>query len=178
MARILLIESSGGRRLQLFVQNWSHRLPSPRFAVVLFVGLAFACVKAQPATDTGGTSSSSSQSNVSGPSAIPTPASSPGAATPTPTPGSSAALAYTPDLQPIFASDCLVCHNDRNALGRYSMSSYTAVMRAVAPGSASSTLVRVTQPNGSMYRYWSGDRATKATRTRDWVVTYRAAQTR
>lgn len=58
------------------------------------------------------------------------------------------------------------------------MSSYAAVMRAVTPGSASSTLVRVTQSNGSMYRYWSGDRQAKATKTRDWVVTYRAAQTR
>jgi len=58
------------------------------------------------------------------------------------------------------------------------MSSYTAVMRAVTPGSASSTLVRVTQSNGSMYRYWSGDRAKKAAMTRDWVVTNRAAQAR
>lgn len=153
-------------------------MKSTRAACVLIVGLALGCVKAQPATDTGEVSSSSTRSSVSGPSAVPTPAPSPGAATPTPTPGSSTTLAYTPDLQPIFASDCLVCHSDRNPLGRYSMSSYAAVMRGVTPGSASSTLVRVTQSNGSMYRYWSGDRAKKATMTRDWVVTSRAAQTR
>ena len=153
-------------------------MKSTRAACVLIVGLALGCVKAQPATDTGEVSSSSTRSSVSGPSAVPTPAPSPGAATPTPTPGSSTTLAYTPDLHPIFASDCLVCHSDRNPLGRYSMSSYAAVMRGVTPGSASSTLVRVTQSNGSMYRYWSGDRAKKATMTRDWVVTSRAAQTR
>ncbi|MBX7184899.1 MAG: hypothetical protein K1Y01_07105 [Vicinamibacteria bacterium] len=153
-----------------------------RTASVLFVGLAFGCVQAKPATDTGGINASSSTSSVSGPSAVstPTPATTPstGAATPTPTPTTGVTLAYTPDLQPIFASDCLVCHSDRNPLGRYSMSSYTAVMKAVTPGSASSTLVRVTQSNGSMYRYWSGDRQAKATKTRDWVVTNRAAQTR
>lgn len=148
-----------------------------RVACVLFVGIGLACVKVQPATDTGGISPNSSESSVSGPSAAPTPSGSPGAATPTPTPGR-ATLAYTPDLQPLFASDCLVCHSDRNALGRYSMSSYATVMKAVTPGSAASTLVRVTQSNGSMYRYWSGDRATKATKTRDWVVTNRAVQTR
>lgn len=153
-------------------------MKSTRAACVLFVGIGLGCVKVQPATDTGEIGSTSSQSSVSGPSAAPTPAASPGSATPTPTPGSSVTLAYTPDLQPIFASDCLVCHNDRNALGRYSMSSYASVMRAVTPGSASSTLVRVTQSNGSMYRYWSGDRATKAAKTRDWVVANRAAQTR
>ncbi len=153
-------------------------MKSTRAACVLIVGLALGCVKAQPATDTGEVSSSSTRSSVSGPSALPTPAPSPGTATPTPTPGSTTTLAYTPDLQPIFASDCLVCHSDRNPLGRYSMSSYAAVMRGVTPGSASSTLVRVTQSNGSMYRYWSGDRAKKATMTRDWVVTNRAAQTR
>ncbi len=149
-----------------------------RAAFVLFVGISLGCVQVQPAKDTGEISSTSASSTVSGPSGVPTPNPSPGTATTTPTPGSSTGLAYTPDLQPIFASDCLVCHSDRNPLGRYSMSSYAAVMRAVSPGSASSTLVRVTQSNGSMYRYWSGDRATKATKTRDWVVTYRAAQTR
>ena len=144
-------------------------------AGVLFIGIGLGCVKAQPATDTGGITANSSESSVSGPSAAPAPSGSPGV--PTPTPGS-ATLAYAPDLQPIFASDCLVCHSDRNPLGRYSMSSYASVMKAVTPGSASSTLVRVTQPNGSMYRYWSGDRQAKATKTRDWVVTDRAAQTR
>ena len=152
---------------------------------VLVVGLLLGCVKTQPATDTGEIRSSSTQSSVTGPTgaatpaATPGPTASPGTATPTPTATPSGpTIAYTPDMQPIFASDCLVCHSDRNALGRYSMSTYVATMRAVTPGNASSTLVRVTQSNGSMYRYWSGDRQTKASRTRDWVVTNRAAQTR
>lgn len=151
---------------------------SSRIASVLIVGFAVACVKAQPATDTGGITSAS-QGSVTGPSAAATPTPSQGTASPTPTPlATTTTLAYTPDLQPIFASDCLVCHSDRNPLGRYSMSSYSAVMRAVTAGSASSTLVRVTQSNGSMYRYWSGDRQAKAAKTRDWVVTNLAAQTR
>jgi hypothetical protein len=144
---------------------------------VLIVGIGLACVKALPATDTGGITSTGPSATAS----APTPTVTPGTGGPTPTPTASpsgTSLAYTPDLQPVFASDCLVCHSDRNPLGRYSMSTYSAVMRAVSPGSASSTLVRVTQSNGSMYRYWSGNRTTKAALTRDWVVTSRAAQTR
>lgn len=161
-------------------------MKSTHLATVLLVGIGLGCVKALPATDTGGIGTTTR--TATGPSTVttPTPAATatpvPGTATPTPTPaatpGTSTGLAYTPDMSPIFASDCLVCHSDRNPLGRYSMSSYAAVMRAVTAGSASSTLVRVTQSNGSMYRYWTGDRATKAAMTRDWVVTYRAAQTR
>src|SRR5438034_11077679 len=44
-----------------------------------------------------------------GPSHAPTP-------TPTPTPPPTetvSTVAYTPDLQPVFASDCVRCHNDR-----------------------------------------------------------------
>lgn len=155
-------------------------LKPARPGCVLIVGISLACVQARPPTDTGAIGITTA--STSGPSVVATPAGTPapGTATPTPTaaPAASTGLAYTPDLIPVFASDCLVCHSDRNALGRYSMSSYAAVMRAVTPGSASSTLVRVTQPNGSMYRYWTGNRAAKATLTRDWVVTYRAAQTR
>ncbi|MEO8361160.1 MAG: hypothetical protein ABI672_14105 [Vicinamibacteria bacterium] len=154
---------------------------------VLTLGTALACVQVQPATDTGAISASGAASSSTGPSSAGTPSPTPvatvtpGSGVPTPTPTASptgASLAYTPDLQPVFASDCLVCHSDRNPLGRYSMSSYAAVLKAVTPGNASSTLVRVTQSNGSMYRYWSGDRAAKAVLTRDWVVTSRAAQTR
>jgi len=187
VARILQRLRAGGW-IRFFVTFWGHALKSTRTLCVLCVlvlGLSLACVKVQPATDTGEIRSSSTQSSVTGPSgaAIPTPtpgpAASPGAATPTPTASPAGpTIAYIPDMQPIFASDCLVCHSDKNAQGRYSMSSYASVMRAVTPGNASSTLVRVTQSNGSMYRYWSGDRQTKASRTRDWVVTNRAAQTR
>lgn len=160
----------------------SRLKPLPK-VFVLVVGILVGCVKAQPATDTGGlTTATAAPSGPSTPATpSPTPASSPAGGVPTPTPTPSpggTGLAYTPDLQPIFASDCLVCHSDRNPLGRYSMSSYAAVMRAVTAGSASSSLVRTTQANGSMYRYWSGDRQAKAAMTRDWVVTYRAAQSR
>ena len=151
-------------------------------SVVLIVGLAMACVKVQPATDNGEIGSGSVATTSTGPSTVATPTPTPAAGTASPTPSASPTtgtkLAYTPDLEPVFASDCLVCHNDRNALGRYSMSSYASVLKAVTAGSASSTLVRVTQSGGSMYRYWSGDRAAKATLTREWIVTNRAAQTR
>ena len=148
-------------------------MKSSRVVPVLIVGLAIGCVKVNPATDTGGITS------AAGPSTVPTPTTT---ATPA-TPGSSGstattALAYTPDLQPVFASDCLSCHNDRSAARGYSMSSYAAVMRAVTPGSASSLLVQKTQSNGSMYRYWTGNRATKAAMTLNWVVANKAAQSR
>lgn len=150
---------------------------------VALTGAGLACVKAQPSTDTGDigvstrTAVSTAPSTVTTPTATPAPGAT-ATPTPSPSPSTTTALAYTPDMAPIFASDCLVCHSDRNALGRYSMSSYASVMRAVTAGSASSSLVRVTQSNGSMYRYWTGDRATKAAMTRDWVVTYKAQQTR
>ena len=152
-------------------------------ASVLIAGLGFACVQVQPATDTGGITSGVSASTSTGPSAAATPTPGTGAASPTPTPLPGAtptgtSLAYTQDLQPVFASDCVVCHSDRNPLGHYSMTTYAGVMKDVTPGSASSTLVRLSQSNGSMYRYWSGDRAAKAKLTSDWVVANKAAQNR
>ena len=137
---------------------------------VLVVGIALGCVKVQPATDTGGLGSAAGQSTLTGPTTTTTPAPSGSSA--------AAAIAYNPDLQPVFASDCLSCHNDRSAARGYSMSSYAAVMRAVSAGSSSSLLVRVTQSNGSMYRYWTGNRATKAAMTLNWVVANKAAQSR
>ena len=50
------------------------------------------------------------------------------------------------------------------------MTSYTGVMAAVRPGSASSALVIVTQPGGMMYSLLSGDRAGKAALIRTWVL--------
>src|SRR4051812_3639509 len=76
--------------------------------------------------------------------------------TPTPPPTTSTAVAYT-DVQPIFASDCVPCHGGSRAAGRYSMTSYAAVMAAVRAGSASSALVVVTQPGGVMYAFLTGD---------------------
>jgi hypothetical protein len=51
-------------------------------------------------------------------------------------------------------------------------------MAAVQPGNARSALVVTTQSNGSMYRYFSGNRATKAGLVRQWVVNFNAQQTR
>ena len=94
---------------------------------------------------------------------------------------STVTVAYVQDLQPIFQSDCVPCHSGSRPDGNYSMSNYAQVMRAVAAGNARSALVVVTQRNASMYRYWSGNastRATKAELVRKWVVENGAAQTR
>jgi hypothetical protein len=99
----------------------------------------------------------------------PTP--SPTATTPTNSGTTTAAtVAYTPDLQPIFNSDCVPCHGGRQVAARYSMTTYAGVMVAVTPRSASSALVIVTQPGGLMYPFLSGDRASKAAMIRTWVV--------
>jgi len=95
-----------------------------------------------------------------------------GSSTPTtpPNPGTTTTVAYTPDLQPIFNSDCVPCHGGRQVAARYSMTTYAGVMAAVTPRSASSALVIVTQPGGLMYPFLSGDRASKAATIRTWVV--------
>ncbi len=133
---------------------------SAAVALLAFVvlPLAGACVKANPPTDT---------SNPFGPSSTSTPLPSPGTA-----------LAYTPDMKPIFDADCVPCHGSSRPLGNYSMTTYADVMRDVIPGSASSRLVVTTQPGGSMYSFFSGDQATKANLVRSWVVDYKAAETR
>ena len=51
-------------------------------------------------------------------------------------------------------------------------------MREVRAGDARSRLVTSTQSRGSMYRYWSGNAATKAELVRRWVVENAAAQDR
>jgi hypothetical protein len=117
------------------------------------------CVQAKPPTDTGSPTS---------PTASTTPAA--------PSPGQ--ALAYDPDLKPVFASDCVFCHSGSRPSAGYSMSTYQQVVAAVRPGDASSPLVVTTQPSGSMYRYFSGDRQTKADMVRNWVVLYGAAPAR
>ncbi len=58
------------------------------------------------------------------------------------------------------------------------MSTYAQVMAAVQPGNARSTLVVTTQSNGSMYRYFSGNRAAKADLVKRWVVNFNAQQSR
>jgi hypothetical protein len=119
------------------------------------------CVTAQPPTDTGDAGSPTAPST-----------------TPNPTSPTTTALAYVQDMAPIFSSDCTVCHSGSRPSAGYSMTSYAAVMRDVTPGSASSPLVTTTQPNGSMYRYFTGNRSSKADMVKRWVVDNNAAQTR
>jgi hypothetical protein len=87
-------------------------------------------------------------------------------------------VAYVQDVKPILDADCVRCHGSARRDGGVDVSSYTAVMRTVVAGSASSPLVRTTQSGGSMYGYWSGDRASKAGLVRNWVVTSGAVESR
>jgi hypothetical protein len=96
------------------------------------------------------------------PSATPTPS-------PTPTPGVTT-VAYVQDIKPILDADCVRCHGN--------MGSYAGVMQYVQPGNANSTLVRVTQTSGAMYRYLSGTPASKSDLIRRWVVDNNAVQQR
>jgi hypothetical protein len=126
-------------------------------ALALAIGAA-GCVKANPATDI------ASSPLVTGPTGPARTLADP--------------MAYIPDIKPIFDSDCIYCHSPSRAYGNYSMTTYAEVMRDVQPGSASSRLVVLTQPRGSMYRYFTGDAQTKSAMVQKWVVTDRAAQTR
>jgi hypothetical protein len=83
-------------------------------------------------------------------------------------------LDYAKDLQPVFASDCVRCHNASSPAGGYSMTDYAAVMKDVRPGDSSSPLVVATQPPGHMFGYFSGDRLMKSSLVYMWVVEYDA----
>jgi len=87
-------------------------------------------------------------------------------------------VAYTQDVKPVLDADCVRCHSASNARAGVDLSSYASTMRVVQAGSASSLLVRVTQSGGSMYTYLSGDRASKSSLIRSWVVDNGAAQSR
>ena len=108
---------------------------------------------------------STASSVTSSPTPSPTPTTPTNSGTTT-----TATVAYVPDLQPIFNSDCVPCHGGRRVAARYSMTTYAGVMVAVTPRSASSALVIVTQPGGLMYPFLSGDRASNAAMIRTWVV--------
>src|SRR4051794_21650476 len=103
-------------------------------ALVIAVSSIAACVNYVPL---GPSDAATEQSTTTSSSPTPTP-------TPTPT-----AVAYTQDLQPIFATDCIPCHGSSRPAGRYSMTSYAGVMAAVRAGSVSSALVMTTQPGAS-----------------------------
>lgn len=147
----------------------------PRTILTLLAASALsasACVQAQPPIDTGDPVASA-----------PTSPSAPTPTTPTapvpPTASDPATLAYDPDMKLIFASDCVICHGGVRVDGNYRMITYSQVMQDVRAGNASSRLVTITQPNGSMYRYFSGSNATrqtKASQIRAWVVTYNAQE--
>ncbi len=105
------------------------------------------------------------------PSSSSTPApTAPAPTTPAPAQPTTRAVAYTPDLQAVFNSDCVPCHGARSPAARYSMTTYAGVMAAVTPRSTSSPLVLVTQPGGVMYSLLSGDRAGKSAMIRTWVL--------
>ena len=114
-----------------------------------------ACVNANPATDTG------DPGFPFGPSAV-----------------GVQPLAYVQDIKAIFDVDCASCHSARDARGNYSVSTYADAMSGQRPGDARSSVVVDCAPGGSMYRYFSGDALTKATKVFRWVVVYNAAETR
>jgi hypothetical protein len=84
-------------------------------------------------------------------------------------------LSYVKDLQPVFASDCVRCHNASSAASGYSMADYASVMQRVRPGDASSPLVVQTQPLGHMFEHFSGDGMLKSSMVYVWIVEYDAA---
>jgi hypothetical protein len=87
-------------------------------------------------------------------------------------------LSYTQDLKPILDADCLSCHSSRDARGNYSVSTFGDVMSGQRPGDAKSSLVVDCSPGGSMYGYFSGDRVARATEVFRWIVYYDAATSR
>ena len=125
--------------------------------VVVLAGMVVisACVKANPATDTG------DPGFPFGPSAV-----------------GVQPLAYVQDIKAIFDVDCSSCHSARDARGSYSVSTYADAVSGQRAGDARSSVVVDCAPGGSMYRYFSGDALTKATKVFRWVVVYNAAQTR
>jgi hypothetical protein len=127
----------------------------PLLPVLGLLLTASGCIKAQPATDSG------DPGFPFGPSAA-----------------TVSSLAYVQDIKPILDRDCLRCHGGGDTSGGYSVSTYASVMAGQRPGDASGTLVVDCAPGGSMYRYFSGDAVTSATKVFRWMVVYNAAQTR
>jgi len=133
-----------------------------RAVALLALGVMTACSNGVPLGPATPTTTASTTPAPTTPTTPPTPA--------TPTSATSSTVAYTPDLQPIFNSDCVPCHGGRSPAARYSMTTYAGVMAAVSSRNASSALVIVTQPGGLMYSFLSGDRVGKAAMIRAWVL--------
>src|SRR3954462_7344855 len=120
----------------------SSAIGAGRTALLLLLStsaLVSACVKRQPATDTG------DPGFPFGPSAI-----------------GVQPIAYVQDIKPIFDRDCLSCHGGREAAGGYSVRSYANTIADQRPGDASSSVVVDCAPGGSMYGYFTGDAVSKA----------------
>ena len=100
----------------------------------------------------------------------------PDTAGPAQDPATATSLTFTADVQPILNNDCVSCHGGSSAANGYDVRTYAGVMRDVTAGSASSLLVRQTQPGGQMYGQFRGSAAAKAETIRRWVVDFRAAQ--
>jgi hypothetical protein len=122
-----------------------------------------------------------------GGSAPTAPSTPPPAATPPPPPsggggggggGQAVTVAYTNDIRPIFESDCTICHNSILRTGGVDLSTYSGALRVVTPGSANSTLVRVTRPGGIMFVNLTGEPNAKSDLIQRWVVDNNAAETR
>jgi hypothetical protein len=133
------------------------------------VGVSIACVAMAACSNYVPLGPSDAGNTSAATTTIPTTPATPTPPTPPPPPTTSTAVAYS-DVQPIFATDCVPCHGGSRAAGRYSMTSYAAVMAAVRAGNAASALVVATQPGGVMYAFLTGDRAGKAAMIRAWVV--------
>jgi hypothetical protein len=136
----------------------SSAIGAGRTALLLLLStsaLVSACVKRQPATDTG------DPGFPFGPSAI-----------------GVQPIAYVQDIKPIFDRDCLNCHGGREAAGDYSVRSYTGAIAGQRPGDASSRVVVDCAPGGSMYGYFTGDAVTKANLVFRWMVVYNGMQSR
>lgn len=138
-------------------------------AVLLTALVTGACITRDPAVDLG--------NDVTSPTSTAPPTTTTPPATTTPTPGT-ITVAYTQDIAPILRADCQRCHSGSRPDAGYSVDSYALTMREVRVGDARSRLVTSTQSRGSMYRYWSGNAATKAELVRKWVVENAAAQDR
>jgi hypothetical protein len=91
-------------------------------------------------------------------------------------PVTATSLTFSADIQPILNNDCISCHGGSRQEKGYDFRTYSGVLRAVTAGSASSILVRVTQPGGQMYPEFRGSAAAKAETIRRWVVDFKAAQ--
>jgi hypothetical protein len=147
-------------------------------SLIVFALFEVGCVKVQSPTDTGDPVAAT----PTAPTSPTAPASNP--TTPAPDPTTPAAtdpnaLAYNPDLKLVFAADCVICHGPTRADANYRMSTYAQVMAAVRPGSSSSVLAAVTQPNGRMYRYFSGSTTTRQSKSNQvltWIVKYNAQE--